>query len=91
MTSEEIENTIVEEFEFFGDDWESKYEHIIDLGKHLPLIKPELKTEDRIIKGCQSRVWLNAELINGKLVFTADSDAIITKGMVGCFNYSSAF
>lgn len=82
MGIEEIENSIVEEFELFGEDWESKYEHIIDLGKQLPLIDPALKTEDRIIKGCQSRVWLNSELKDGKLVFTADSDAIITKGMV---------
>ncbi len=82
MSIEEIENTIIEEFELFGDDWESKYEHIIDLGKHLPLIDPVLKTDDRIIKGCQSRVWLHSELKDGKLVFTADSDAIITKGMV---------
>ncbi|WP_317898794.1 SufE family protein [Aurantibacillus circumpalustris] len=82
MTITEIENEIVEEFEFFGDDWESKYEHLIDLGKSLPLINPELKTEDRIIKGCQSQVWLNAEQKNDKIVFTADSDAIITKGMI---------
>jgi cysteine desulfuration protein SufE len=82
MTIKEIENEIVEEFEFFGDDWESKYEHLIDLGKSLPLIKPELKTEERIIRGCQSRVWLNAELDKDRIVFTADSDAIITKGMV---------
>jgi len=82
MSIEEIENSIIDEFELFGEDWESKYEHIIDLGKHLPLIDPALKTEERIIKGCQSRVWLNSELKEGKLVFTADSDAIITKGMV---------
>jgi len=82
MTIQEIENEIIEEFEFFGDDWESKYEHLIDLGKSLPLIKPELKTDDRIIQGCQSRVWLNAEESNGKINFTADSDAIITKGMI---------
>src|SRR5688572_24586288 len=82
MTIEEIEKEIVEEFEFFGDDWESKYEHLIDLGKNLPLIKPELKNDDRIIKGCQSQVWLASEMRNGKVVFTADSDAIITKGMV---------
>ncbi len=82
MSIEEIENEIVEEFEFFGDDWEAKYEHLIDLGKSLPLISEELKTEDRIIQGCQSRVWLNAEFENNKLKFTADSDAIITKGMV---------
>lgn len=82
MTINEIEKEIVEEFEFFGDDWEAKYEHLIDLGKSLPLIKPELKTDERIIQGCQSRVWLNAEQNGDKVVFTADSDAIITKGMV---------
>lgn len=82
MNIEEIEKEIVEEFELFGDDWESKYEHLIDLGRSLPLIDPALKTEDRIIKGCQSQVWLNAELKDGNIVFTADSDAIITKGMV---------
>lgn len=82
MTIEEIETEIIEEFEFFGDDWEAKYEHLIELGKALPLIDSTLKTDDRIIRGCQSRVWLNSELKDGKLVFTADSDAIITKGMV---------
>lgn len=82
MTIQEIEKEIIEEFEFFGDDWESKYEHLIDLGKSLPLIKTELKTDDRIIQGCQSRVWLDAETKNGRVIFTADSDAIITKGMV---------
>ena len=82
MTIKEIENEIIEEFEIFGDDWEGKYEHLIDLGKSLPLIKEENKTEDNIIKGCQSRVWLNSEKKDGKIYFTADSDAIITKGMV---------
>jgi cysteine desulfuration protein SufE len=82
MTIEEIEKEIIEEFELFGDDWEGKYEHLIDLGKSLPIIKEDLKTDDRIIKGCQSRVWLNSELIDGKMVYTADADAIITKGMV---------
>ena len=82
MMIADIENEIVEEFEFFGDDWESKYEHLIDLGKSLPLIDPKLKTEDRLIQGCQSQVWLNAELKDGKLAFTADSDAILTKGMI---------
>ncbi|MBX3165377.1 MAG: SufE family protein [Bacteroidetes bacterium] len=82
MSIEEIEQEIIEEFEFFGEDWEAKYEHLIDLGKALPLIKEEQKTEEAIIKGCQSRVWLNSELIDGKMMFTADSDAIITKGMV---------
>ena len=82
MEIREIENEIIEEFSLFGDDWEGKYEHLIELGKSLPLINPELKTEDRIIKGCQSKVWLNSELIDGKIIYTADSDAIITKGMV---------
>ncbi|MDF2437674.1 MAG: SufE family protein [Bacteroidota bacterium] len=81
MSIEETENEIVEEFEMF-DDWMQKYEHLINLGKSLPMISEEKKTEDRIIKGCQSRVWLNSELKDGKVVFTADSDAIITKGMV---------
>lgn len=82
MKIEEIEKEIVEEFEFFGNDWEAKYEHLIDLGKSLPLIKPQFKTEENIIQGCQSRVWLHAELNDGRMNFTADSDAIITKGMV---------
>jgi len=83
MTIEEIENELIEEFELFGDDWEGKYEHLIDLGKQLPLIDKQNKTDDRLIKGCQSRVWLHSELFDNKVVFTADSDAIITKGIVG--------
>ncbi len=82
MSIPEIENEIVEEFELFGDDWEQKYEHLIELGKSLPLISPENKTDDKLIKGCQSRVWMHSELKDGKIIFTADSDAIITKGMV---------
>lgn len=82
MTINEIEKEITEEFEFFGDDWEARYEHLIDLGRSLPLIDPALKTDDKLIRGCQSQVWLNAEKKNGELIFTADSDAIITKGMV---------
>jgi cysteine desulfuration protein SufE len=82
MTIEEIENEIIEEFELFGDDWEGKYEHLIELGKSLPKIKEELKTDDRIIKGCQSKVWLHSEKQGDEIVYTADSDAIITKGMV---------
>ena len=81
MTIEEIENEIIEEFELFGDDWEGKYEHLIDLGKQLPLIDKQHKTDDRLIKGCQSRVWLHSELFDSNVVFTADSDAIITKGI----------
>ncbi|TXE15497.1 SufE family protein [Psychroserpens burtonensis] len=82
MRIAEIENEIIEEFELFGDDWEGKYEHLIDLGNHLPLIDKQHKTDDRLIKGCQSRVWLHSELYDEKVVFTADSDAIITKGIV---------
>jgi len=82
MSISEIENEIVEEFELFGNDWEGKYELLIDLGKHLPLIDKKYKTDDRLIKGCQSKVWLHSELINEKVVFTADSDAIITKGII---------
>lgn len=78
----EIEEEIISEFDMFGDDWEAKYEYLIDLGKTLPVIDASLKTEDRIIKGCQSRVWLDSKFENGKMSFTADSDAIITKGMV---------
>ena len=72
---------IVEEFSIF-DDWMQRYEYMIELGKSLPIIDPEYKTEDNIIKGCQSKVWLHAELEENKLVFTADSDAIITKGII---------
>ena len=82
MTIKEIENEIIEEFEIFGEDWEGKYEHLIDLGKSLPKIKEEYKTENRLIKGCQSKVWMHSEVKDGKVIYTADSDAIITKGMV---------
>ena len=64
------------------DDWMQRYEYMIELGKSLPLIAEEHKTDDNIIKGCQSRVWLHADLIDDKVVFTADSDAIITKGII---------
>jgi cysteine desulfuration protein SufE len=81
MTIKEIQEEIIEEFGFF-EDWMEKYEHIIDLGKSLPLIQPELKTEEKLIKGCQSQVWLHSELKDGKVMYTADSDAIITKGLI---------
>ena len=81
-TIEDIEKEITEEFEFFEGDWEAKYEHLIEMGKMLQLINEKYKTNDKIIKGCQSTVWLNSELNDGKIIFTADSDAIITKGMV---------
>ena len=72
---------IVEEFSLF-DDWMQRYEYMIELGKSLPIIDPEYKTEDNIIKRCQSKVWLHADLEENKLVFTADSEAIITKGII---------
>jgi cysteine desulfuration protein SufE len=64
------------------DDWMQRYEYMIELGKSLPLIDETYKTDDNIIKGCQSKVWVHAELDNDKIVFTADSDAIITKGII---------
>src|ERR1043165_5128287 len=82
MSIEETENEVIQEFELFGDDWEQKYSHLIDLGKSLPLLEEAEKTEERLIPGCQSRVWLKTEEKNGNIIFRADSDAIITKGMV---------
>jgi cysteine desulfuration protein SufE len=81
MTIQEIQTEIVDEFDMF-DDWEERYQHMIDLGKSLPKIKDEFKTEDNIIKGCQSKVWLHGEQNDDKVVFTADSDAILTKGII---------
>lgn len=81
MTIQEKEQDIIDEFAIY-DDWMDKYEYIIELGKELPIIADELKTEDRLIKGCQSRVWLHADLDDGKMKFSADSDAIITKGII---------
>ncbi len=81
MTINETQDELISDFSFF-DEWMDKYEHIISLGKNLPLIDPQYKTDDNLIKGCQSRVWLHTELVDGKLVFTADSDAVITKGLV---------
>ncbi len=82
MNIEQKQQEIIEEFSMF-EDWMQKYEYIIELGKDLPLIKEEFKNEDHIIRGCQSKVWLHAKLDeNGKVRFSADSDAIITKGMI---------
>ncbi len=81
MTINEIQDEIIEEFDLF-DDWEGKYEYIIDLGKKLTKLADEHKTEDNIIKGCQSTVWLHAHMNEGKLIFEADSEAIIVKGLV---------
>jgi len=78
---QEIQNEIIEEFAMF-EDWEERYQYMIDLGKDLPLINAQYKTEDNIIKGCQSKVWVHAELKDDKIDFTADSDAIITKGII---------
>ncbi|MCY3999177.1 MAG: SufE family protein [Flavobacteriaceae bacterium] len=78
---EEKQEEIVQTFDFL-EDWEQRYEHMIDLGKSLPLIDSEFKTDDFIIKGCQSRVWMHAQLQEDRLYFTADSDAIITKGII---------
>ena len=80
-TIEAAQEEIVEEFSMF-EDWMQRYEYMIDLGKSLPLIDPQFKTDDYIIKGCQSKVWVHADLEDYKLVFTADSDAIITKGII---------
>ena len=81
MKIKAIQDEIVEEFSMF-DDWMDRYEYIIELGKKLPLIKEEFKTEDNIIKGCQSKVWLKGEQNSDVIVFTADSDAILTKGII---------
>lgn len=81
MSIQEIENQIVEEFSVFTD-WMDKYEYIIELGKGVPVLDEKLKTEENLIKGCQSRVWLGCREEEGKLYFAADSDAIITKGII---------
>lgn len=77
----EREQELIEEFDLF-DDWMEKYEHIIELGKELPLIAEDKKVDDNLIKGCQSRVWVWAEIEGGKINFTGDSEAIITKGII---------
>ncbi|KIA87035.1 SufE family protein [Flavobacterium sp. AED] len=81
MKIKDIQEEIVDEFSMF-DDWMERYEYIIELGKNLPLIKEEFKTENNLIKGCQSKVWLQGEKNDDKIVFTADSDAILTKGII---------
>lgn len=82
MTIEDKQQEIIDDFAIY-DDWMEKYEYIIELGKETPMIDEEKKTDDRLIEGCQSRVWLDAEVVDGKMRLTADSDAIITKGIVG--------
>ncbi len=81
MTIKEIQEEIIDEFSMF-EDWMERYEYIIELGKTLPLISKTYKTEENLIVGCQSKVWLHPEIENGKINFTADSDAILTKGIV---------
>lgn len=81
MTIKAIQDEIIDEFSMF-EDWEERYQYMIDLGKTLPLIEEQFKTDDNIIKGCQSKVWVHAEMKDDKVVFTADSDAIITKGII---------
>jgi cysteine desulfuration protein SufE len=81
MTIQEIEKKIIEEFSLF-DDWMDKYNYLIEMGKTLPILDAKFKTDQYLISGCQSRVWLSAELTEGKVVFKADSDAVITKGIV---------
>jgi len=81
LSINEIESEIIEEFGLF-DNWIDKYDYLIGLGKSLPKIDTSQKTKENIISGCQSQVWLNARKLDGKVVFTADSDAIMTKGII---------
>ncbi len=81
MTIKEIQEEIIDEFSMF-EDWMERYEYIIDLGRSLPLINEAYKLDENLIKGCQSKVWLYSELKNDTIEFTADSDAILTKGIV---------
>ena len=80
MSIEEIQEEIIEEFAMF-DDWMQKYDYLIELSKDIPLISEEYRLNENLIKGCQSKVWLHARQIDGKVIYTADSDAIITKGI----------
>jgi len=81
-TINELQDEIIEDFSLF-DNWMDKYEHLIEFGKSLPSLDKEYKVEDNEIKGCQSKVWLHTEYKDEKIYFTADSDAIITKGIIG--------
>ncbi|MBN2174409.1 MAG: SufE family protein [Bacteroidales bacterium] len=81
MTITEKEHQVIEEFSLF-DDWMDKYNYLIEMGKTTPIIDEKFKTEQYLISGCQSRVWLSAEMADGKVIFKADSDAVITKGIV---------
>lgn len=79
--SDKIQDEIIDQFSVF-DEWLDKYSYLIELSSELPEIQPEHKTDNYLIKGCQSRVWIDAQLKDGKIIFTADSDAIITKGII---------
>jgi len=81
MEIKTIQDEIIDEFSMF-DEWDERYQYVIDLGKSLPLIDEQYKTDSNIIKGCQSKVWLHADKKDGNVVFTADSDAILTKGLI---------
>jgi cysteine desulfuration protein SufE len=81
MTIKEIQEEIIDEFNLF-DDWMERYEYLIELGRSLPIINQQYKLDENIIKGCQSKVWLHSEMNHTKIDFTADSDAILTKGLV---------
>ncbi len=81
MSIKEIQEELIDDFSLF-DDWMGKYEYIIQMGKDLPIIDMQYKKEENLIKGCQSQVWLHAEMKDGNVIFTADSDALITKGLV---------
>lgn len=81
MTIETTKEELIDEFSMF-EDWMERYEYMIELGKSLPVMHPNFKTKDNIIKGCQSKVWLHAVLKGNKIIFSADSEAIITKGIV---------
>jgi cysteine desulfuration protein SufE len=80
-TLQQIQDAIIDEFSIY-DDWMDRYNYLIEISKDLPAIDAKFKSNENLIKGCQSRVWLNGDLEDGKVVFTADSDAIITKGIV---------
>ena len=81
MNIKEIQEEIIDEFSVF-DDWMDRYEYLIDIGKSLPRIDEKFKLDENLIKGCQSKVWLHTELNNGLVIYTADSDAILTKGII---------
>ena len=81
MTVEQVQDEIIDEFSLFAD-WMKRYEYMIELGKSLPLIETKHKTDDNIIKGCPTKVWVHADMVDEKVVFTADSDAVITKGII---------